>query len=316
MNGRVYDPGLGRFLSVDPVFQFPDDTQSLNPYSYVRNRPLVRIDPTGLEEPTEQNKEVKGASSSQSDSKGTGAGGSKPNRKLNETRDPRRAHFADANRKFEQSGKTGAGTETHRNLSNGTDNRQDAKRFDGLASRLTESINSLVSRLDAATSGGGGAAATGTAIAAEGITGSGVSAEALTAAVLRTLATGGFVAATALVTSSISGDTRKQDYYLHYTTAAGRDGIRDFGAVKQSVADGFTYLTQIRYDSSAMAQDQLSLENAPVGYFRIPAANVEPAGLPNEVGPKPEFGTRGGGIEFRVPRPISIEGATWVDLKQ
>lgn len=47
MNGRVYDPTLGRFLSVDPVFQFPTNTQSLNPYSYVMNNPLSLTDPSG-----------------------------------------------------------------------------------------------------------------------------------------------------------------------------------------------------------------------------------------------------------------------------
>lgn len=47
MNGRVYDPVLGRFLSVDPVFQFPTNMQSLNPYSYVLNNPLSLTDPTG-----------------------------------------------------------------------------------------------------------------------------------------------------------------------------------------------------------------------------------------------------------------------------
>lgn len=50
MNGRVYDPVLGRFLSVDPVFQFPTNTQSLNPYSYVLNNPLSATDPTGYTE--------------------------------------------------------------------------------------------------------------------------------------------------------------------------------------------------------------------------------------------------------------------------
>ncbi|MGH8363174.1 MAG: hypothetical protein ACRESQ_07475 [Gammaproteobacteria bacterium] len=33
MNGCIYDPSLGRFLNVDPVFEFPTNTQSLNPYS-------------------------------------------------------------------------------------------------------------------------------------------------------------------------------------------------------------------------------------------------------------------------------------------
>lgn len=47
MNGRVYDPNLGRFLSVDPVYQFPTNMQSLNPYSYVLNNPLSLTDPTG-----------------------------------------------------------------------------------------------------------------------------------------------------------------------------------------------------------------------------------------------------------------------------
>ncbi|MBU6469473.1 MAG: RHS repeat-associated core domain-containing protein [Gammaproteobacteria bacterium] len=47
MNGRIYDPNLGRFLSVDPVFEFPTNTQSLNPYSYVLNNPLSMTDPTG-----------------------------------------------------------------------------------------------------------------------------------------------------------------------------------------------------------------------------------------------------------------------------
>jgi len=47
MNGRAYDPELGRFLSVDPFIQFPDNSQSLNPYTYVMNNPLSGTDPTG-----------------------------------------------------------------------------------------------------------------------------------------------------------------------------------------------------------------------------------------------------------------------------
>jgi len=47
MNGRIYDPATGRFLSADPTVQFPDDLQSYNRYSYVNNNPLCSIDPSG-----------------------------------------------------------------------------------------------------------------------------------------------------------------------------------------------------------------------------------------------------------------------------
>jgi RHS repeat-associated protein len=47
MNGRVYDPTLGRFLSPDPFVQDPSNTQSLNRYSYVFNNPLSYTDPSG-----------------------------------------------------------------------------------------------------------------------------------------------------------------------------------------------------------------------------------------------------------------------------
>ena len=47
MNGRVYDPRLGRFLSPDPYVQAPGYSQSFNRYSYVWNNPLKYTDPDG-----------------------------------------------------------------------------------------------------------------------------------------------------------------------------------------------------------------------------------------------------------------------------
>ncbi|WP_217509834.1 RHS repeat-associated core domain-containing protein [Herbaspirillum sp. C9C3] len=47
MNGRVYDPALGRFMSADPYIQAPDNIQSYNRYAYVLNQPLVLTDPSG-----------------------------------------------------------------------------------------------------------------------------------------------------------------------------------------------------------------------------------------------------------------------------
>jgi len=51
---RYYAPGLGRFLSVDPLYakskQAADSVRSLSPYAYVRNNPIRSVDPTGMQE--------------------------------------------------------------------------------------------------------------------------------------------------------------------------------------------------------------------------------------------------------------------------
>ena len=47
MNGRIYDPLIGRFMSADPYIQAPDDLQSHNRYAYVMNNPLNLDDPSG-----------------------------------------------------------------------------------------------------------------------------------------------------------------------------------------------------------------------------------------------------------------------------
>jgi RHS repeat-associated protein len=47
MNGRLYDPAVGRFLSPDIHVQEPDNSQSFNRYGYCLNNPLKYIDPSG-----------------------------------------------------------------------------------------------------------------------------------------------------------------------------------------------------------------------------------------------------------------------------
>ena len=47
MNGRMYDPVIGRVLSPDKVVQAPGYTQSYNRYSYCMNNPLKYMDPNG-----------------------------------------------------------------------------------------------------------------------------------------------------------------------------------------------------------------------------------------------------------------------------
>jgi len=47
MNGRIYDPLLGRFLSADILVDGPFNLQGYNRYSYVKNNPLTYKDPSG-----------------------------------------------------------------------------------------------------------------------------------------------------------------------------------------------------------------------------------------------------------------------------
>jgi hypothetical protein len=47
LNGRVYDPLIGRMLSTDPFVPDPTNGQAWNRYSYVINNPLALTDPNG-----------------------------------------------------------------------------------------------------------------------------------------------------------------------------------------------------------------------------------------------------------------------------
>lgn len=48
MNGRVYDPLVGRMISADPTVPDPMNAQAWNRYSYVGNDPLAFTDPSGF----------------------------------------------------------------------------------------------------------------------------------------------------------------------------------------------------------------------------------------------------------------------------
>jgi RHS repeat-associated protein len=47
MNGRMYDPILGRMLSPDNYVQVPENAQNYNRYTYALNNPLIYTDPNG-----------------------------------------------------------------------------------------------------------------------------------------------------------------------------------------------------------------------------------------------------------------------------
>jgi len=59
MNGRIYDPLLGRFLSPDPFVQQPWNLQNYNRYSYALNNPLRYTDPSGYLTKSEHEEEIK-----------------------------------------------------------------------------------------------------------------------------------------------------------------------------------------------------------------------------------------------------------------
>jgi len=59
MNGRIYDPLLGRFLSADIMVQHPGNLQSYNRYTYVMNNPLSLTDPSGFETISDYEERIK-----------------------------------------------------------------------------------------------------------------------------------------------------------------------------------------------------------------------------------------------------------------
>jgi RHS repeat-associated protein len=81
MQARFYLPWMGRFASPDPARdQHSDDTQTWNIYSYVRNRPIMSTDPTGMEEKINEHAK-KGADN---DEKGLKDGDNEKKRKIAE----------------------------------------------------------------------------------------------------------------------------------------------------------------------------------------------------------------------------------------
>lgn len=113
MNGRIYGFNIGRFLSVDPFLQFPENSQSANPYSYILNNPMRGTDPTGYLAETDKAEAVGGPSNdAEVEKEGAKVKG---NGKKNETRRAIRDH-----RSASKAGTFAPSSGTFSGVSNGT----------------------------------------------------------------------------------------------------------------------------------------------------------------------------------------------------
>jgi RHS repeat-associated protein len=74
MNGRIYDPLIGRFMSADPFIQATYNLKSFNRYSYVWNNPMKLFDLDGYNA-RDDSRSSAGYGSSNGDHDPTGVGG-------------------------------------------------------------------------------------------------------------------------------------------------------------------------------------------------------------------------------------------------
>jgi RHS repeat-associated protein len=77
MNGRVYEPALGKFMSADPMVTYPSRATSFNRYAYGMDNPLRFVDPTGFQvEEQDANGSLTGvvAPTTSQDNQNTGTG--------------------------------------------------------------------------------------------------------------------------------------------------------------------------------------------------------------------------------------------------
>jgi RHS repeat-associated protein len=296
MNGRVYDPVLGRFLSPDPVVQAPYDTQALNRYAYVRNNPLRYTDPTGFctggpEFATGQAQhcmeeilvEASGLSGWQF-----------------------AAMAGQADLSYLLGGASDAGAPRGPTSRTGASAGNIAPPPPPVSGPVEEAITvsaprmplpASVTLVPALPAGwlSWPAAVSSRALLMMGAAGALTSVLALPAEVSET--------------SDLLDDQGEPTHVYHFTNDTGKRGISDTGAVLPG-ASGLVYFSPVPYADAVQAQSALSLPRAPTGYFMIPRSNI-PAPLPwSVVGPN--FGQPGGGLEAPFRGIVPLTGSRWV----
>jgi RHS repeat-associated protein len=299
MNGRVYDPVLGRFLSPDPIVQAPFDTQGLNRYAYVRNNPLRYRDPSGYcfnTHPAADHlvaqclEQIFVSSFGISSTRLTEIWNLADYDKL----------LADLSRAGSVRGPLEPATDiaTNSSAEHGSGNQEQPETAvtvegrRGLLAGLTVAVPIMAPAWNS-----WGTAASGRLLA-------GLGAGASLAAALAT--------PTELSESSELTDRRGEPHYLyHFTNQVGRLGIDASGFIAPG-RSGRVYLSPLPYNTADSAQRALSLPRTPTGYYMIPRSNVPVALIWTSVAPN--FGQPGGGLEASVGGGVSVAGAVWMDI--
>jgi RHS repeat-associated protein len=297
MNGRVYDPVLGRFLSPDPIVQSPYDTQGLNRYAYVRNNPMRYTDPTGFcfnghpaaDQQAEECMENIIVSS-------TG---------LTEWQISQLIQLVE--RTSLMSTLLGAGRHggaEHPEVPPAGHAATTAPPVDAgpVEQAITVTATPLISPI--------APKPLLPALRNLPLTG-------LTSRLLFNFGLAGALASALAAPSEISDTSDLLDesgnptHIYHFTNDFGKRGISASGVLMPG-GSGLVYFSPLPYSSAAQAQSALALPRTPTGYFMIPRSNVP--GPLNWTVVQPSFGQPGGGIEGSFPGSVPLNGAQWVSF--
>lgn len=334
MNGRVYDPTIGRFISADPTIQAPFMSQSLNRYSYVMNNPLSLIDPSGFSWLSKALKSVGHfiskywkpivaiaiayftgvwvsnlAGGGLTGAIAGGAAGGFVGGAVGTALAG--GNLSDVLRAGIIGGITGAvmggigyklagALHDQAVLNSFKPDLRTAIASTGLAPLSTETLSEVVITATrwiestAAAAAGAGAAVASGVVAVAGVLYPSSTAKDDT-----------------VYSSAVEANAAHPQYVYHYTNTDGALGIANSGVINPS-GDGFTYVTNTVYPSGSMAQIELDLRITPVGYFEIPYENVAGRIV---WGPVTRInGFAGLGWQGKVLGPVSIGGGRFVPI--
>jgi RHS repeat-associated protein len=303
MNGRVYDPVIGRFLSPDLFVQAPFNTQSFNRYSYVWNNPLSLVDPSGY---------FCGPSGGTAYNMMLGQMGAVADASSIRVGDPGWINMAFFGTLGSWS-PSGAGP-----LGNGDDSIANSngpfmdwafettgQRGSVILEDLDEKGN-VIGQTEYEVPVTGRSAFRGMSSQAGAIDNpyAGSRDSSLSGLNLFGRRLLGWLGLTA-VTQKVAEENA---YLRHYTTILNAEKIMERQLLVPS-PDGYVYLTPDIYDSGQQAQSSLSMSTTPEGFFWVPIRNFDTYFGPSIV--PPANGFPGGGIEIRVPHPINTPGFRW-----